>query len=134
MPRLRSTGIAELHERLAAPGDLGLEPIQAGRGADEHPLPLRAAPVEVADALGNLDHAEVLSFRAEDPDAFGAGDPDGAALVALHPVDEIALLETPRADALGEGPPVRDGAVGADVEDADMRSRRVVDIEQRFVR
>src|SRR5256714_6881274 len=94
---------------------------------------IRDLTVRSSDVCSS-DLAEVLPSRAEDPDAFGAGDPDGAALVALHPVDEIALLETPCADALGERAPVRDGAIGADVEDADVRSRRVVDIEQRLVR
>src|SRR2546430_14492626 len=82
---VRSSGLPWLHERLAPPGDLRFEPIQAGRRADEHPLPLRAAPVEVADALRNLDHAEGLSSPAKGPDPLRAGDPEGAAPVALHP-------------------------------------------------
>ena len=61
-----------------------------------------AAPVEVADVLGHLDGADVLARRVEHPHAAGAGDPDVAALVELHPVGEVADLEDARADPVGE--------------------------------
>ena len=56
--------------------------------------------MDVADALGDLDDAEVLAVGCERPDAAGAGDPDVAALVALHPVDEAAGGDVPVADVL----------------------------------
>src|SRR2546421_3660482 len=56
------------HEGFAPSRHLGLEAVEAVRCADEHPLPAGAAPVQVADALRNLDDAEVLTVRAEDPD------------------------------------------------------------------
>src|SRR2546426_5265885 len=121
------------HERLTPAGHLCLEAVEAGRGADEHPFPVRATPVDVADVLGDSDDAEVLTIRTEHPDALRARYPDVAALVALHAVDEVALLEGSRADALREHPAVRDRTVGLDVEHSDMGARRVVDVEQRLV-
>src|SRR5438132_1077584 len=72
------------HERFFAPRDLRLEAVEAVRRADEHPLPVGTAPVVVADGLRDLNGAEMLSVRAEDPDALRPRDPDVAALVALH--------------------------------------------------
>src|SRR5690349_11531522 len=87
------TSRLRVHERLAAAGDTGLEAVERRRGRDEHPLPVGAAPVDVPDTLRDLDDAEVLAVRGEDPDALRAGHPDVAALIALHPVDEAALGE-----------------------------------------
>ena len=70
---------------------------------------------------------------ADHPDALRAGDPDVAALVALHPVGD-ALLDHAGADALEEHAPVRERAVRVHVPDLDVRPRRVVDVEQRLVR
>ena len=92
-----------------------------------------AAPGEVADDLGHLDHAEVLAGRVDDPDAAGPGHPDVAALVALHTVGR-AVVDLAVADVAEEQPAVRQRAVGADVVHPDPRVRRVVDVEQRLVR
>ncbi len=70
---------------------------------------------------------------ADHPDAVGAGDVDVAALVELHPVDEAALRQVAVADVLGEHAPVRERVVRPRVEDADVRPRRVVDVELRLV-
>src|SRR5918996_2025007 len=86
--------------------DLDLDPVERGRARHEHVLPPGAAPGEVADGLGHLDHAQVLALEADHPDAAGAGHPDVAALVALHPVRD-SLLDDAAADALEEHPPVR---------------------------
>src|SRR5947209_10350474 len=94
--------VVSLHERLAATRDPGHEPVDGRRRRHEHPLPLGPAPVQIADALGDLDDAEVLAAGREDPDACGAGHPDVAAFVRLHPVDEAALREVAVADPLGE--------------------------------
>src|SRR6188472_411554 len=100
---------------------------------DEQPVPRGTAPVDVPHVLGNLDHAEVLALRAEDPDALRAGDPDVAALVELHAVDELAALELAGADAIREHLAAAQAAVGLDVEDADVGAVGVVDVEQRLV-
>src|SRR5262249_26528834 len=113
------------HERLAPRGGLRLEPVETGARADEHRAPAGAAPVEIADGLGDLDDAEVLALCAQHPDAARPRHVDVPALVALHAVDEVALLEARRPDPLGEEAPVREGAVPLDVEDPDMRVIRV---------
>src|SRR5437016_4758922 len=76
----------------------------------------------------------MLALRTEDPDAVRAGDPDVPLLVALHAVDEAALLQFAGPDLLGKDATVGDRAVGFDGEDADMRAWRVVDVQQRLVR
>src|SRR4051812_12844770 len=83
-----SFAIASLlaHVRLAPRADLGLDRIQRRRARDEQGVPVGPTPREVARVLRDLDHAEVLAGRADHPDAAGAGDPDVALLVALHPV------------------------------------------------
>src|SRR3989442_3095455 len=53
-------------------------------------------------------------------------------LVALHPVRD-AFLDHTRADALEEHPPVRDRPVRLPVEDANVGTRCVVDVQQGFV-
>src|SRR5207249_1295622 len=85
------------------------------------------------DALRNLDDSEMLTLRAEDPDALRPREPDAAALVALHPVDEIPFLQARGADVLGEHAPVCERAVALDVEDADVRPVGVVDVEEGLV-
>src|SRR6476659_8924923 len=120
------------HVRLAPRADLRLDRVERGRARDEQGVPVGTAPGEVAGVLRDLDHAEVLALGADHPDAAGAGDPDVAFLVALHPVRD-ALLDHAGADALEEHPPVRERAVGVDVVDLDPRLRRFVDVEQRLV-
>src|SRR4051794_36637926 len=66
--------------------------------ADEQLVPVRATPVEVPDVLRDLDRADVLALRREHAHAAGARDPDVAALVELHPVDEVADVERAGAD------------------------------------
>src|SRR4051812_10515653 len=48
--------------------DRALDPVQRRRPADEQLVPVRAAPVEVPDVLGDLDGADVLALRREDAD------------------------------------------------------------------
>src|SRR4051812_34700926 len=91
--------VPSAHERLAAAAHLGLDAVQGRRRRHEQPAPVGAAPVQVADALRNLDDAEMLALGREDPHTFGPGHPDVAALVALHPVHELARLEVAGADA-----------------------------------
>src|SRR5690242_12427796 len=55
------------HERLAPSRDLRLEPVEAVRRADEHPLPVGPAPVVVPDGLGDPHGAEMLPLRADRP-------------------------------------------------------------------
>src|SRR2546421_12813689 len=42
------------HEGLAPPGNFRFEAVEAGRRAHEHPLPVGAAPVQVADGFGDV--------------------------------------------------------------------------------
>src|SRR6266550_1964275 len=81
------------HERLAAAAHLGLHAVHGCAGRNEEPVPVRAAPVDVAD---------VLAARSEHPHALRARHPDVAALVALHPVDELPRRQVAGADAFGE--------------------------------
>src|SRR5256885_1371724 len=99
--------------------DLHPDPVKRGRGRHIEIAPVVAAPVEVADVLGHLDHAEVLALRADHPDAARPGDVDVASLVALHSVGD-PLLDHTRADAVEEHPPVRDRPVRLPVENADV--------------
>src|SRR5215210_7073856 len=87
------------HVRLAARADLRPDRVQRRRARDEERVPVLAAPAQVARVLGDLDHAEVLGGRGDDPDPAGAGDPDVAPLVALHPIGD-AFLDHARADSL----------------------------------
>ena len=112
---------ASPHVRELVAADLALDAVERGRGRDEQDVPVRAAPVEVADVLGHLDGADLLAVGVEDAHAARAGDPDVAALVELHPVDEVADVQVARADALGDDARVRHRAVVGDVEDADVR-------------
>src|SRR5439155_8629030 len=75
--------------------------------------------------------AEHLARRGVDPDAAGRGDPDIAALVALHAVGQAGLELG--ANAAGEDARIGERAVGFDVEGADQRLRGVVDVEQAFI-
>src|SRR6266513_677976 len=112
--------------------DLYPDPVERGRARHVEIAPVVAAPVEIADVLRHLDHAEVLGLRADHPDAAGPGDVDVASLVALHPVGD-SLLDHARADVVEEHPPVRDRAVRLPVENPDVGPRRVVDVQQRLV-
>src|SRR6266480_4180328 len=112
--------------------DLYPDPVERGRARHVEIAPVVAAPVEIADVLRHLDHAEVLGLRADHPDAAGPGDVDVASLVALHPVGD-SLLDHARADVVEEHPPVRDRAVRLPVESPDVGPRRVVDVQQRLV-
>src|SRR6266540_719006 len=122
------------HERLAASRGLRLEAVETGRRAHEHPAPVSAAPVEVADRLGDLDRAQVLAFGRDHPDACGPRHPEVPELVALHPVDEIHFLEARGADVLGQHAVARRQAVGLELEHADVCPVSIVDVEQRLVR
>src|ERR1700730_877268 len=114
------------------PRHLHRDSVQRGRARHVQVAPFLAAPVQVADVLRDLDHAEQLGLGADHPDSSGSSDVDVAALVAFHPVGD-ALLDHARADVLEKHPTVSDRPVRLPVEDADVRARRVVDVEQRFV-
>src|SRR6185436_396600 len=88
--RSRLTGLSSVVGK-AGRGHLRLDAVHGRRRGDEQRPPAGAAPAEVADVLGRLDHAEMLARRVEHPHAAGSGDPDVAALVALHPVDDAVL-------------------------------------------
>ena len=90
-----------------------------------------AAPGEIGDEFGHAHLAEQLAGRRIDPDAAGRGDPDIAALVALHAVGQAGLELG--ADAAGEDARIGERAVGFDVEDADQRLHGVVDVKQALV-
>src|SRR3954447_436089 len=80
--------------------DGALKAVHRRRRGDEQPAPVGAAPVDVAHGLGDLDRADVLSLGVEDADPARTRHPDVAALVELHPVDEVAGLEARRPDVL----------------------------------
>src|SRR6266851_7867732 len=130
---MRSICLLLMHVAELVAGDLHPYAVDRGRGRDVERAPVVVAPVDVADALRHLDRAEMLAVRREDPDAVGAGDVDVALLVELHPVDEAALRQVAVPDVLGEHAAVGKRVVRADVEHADVRARRVVDVEQRLV-
>src|SRR4051812_9737507 len=127
------------HVREAVAGDLAAQAVHRRRRGDEQPAPVRSAPVDVAHGLRHLHGAQVLALGAEDAHPEGArlapraGDPDVAALVELHAVDEVADGEVAGADAVGHDPPGAERAVVADVEGADVRPLRVVDVEDALV-
>src|SRR2546428_11783632 len=75
----------------------------------------------------------MLAGGGEAPEPVRTAHPDVAALVAFHPVDESALCEVAVSDVRGEHAAVRDRPVRLDVEDADVRVRRIVDVEERLV-
>src|SRR5918994_6589009 len=79
------------HVRLAARADLRPDRVQGCRARDEERVPVVAAPGDIARVLRDLHHAEVLAGGGDDPDPAGAGHPDVAALVALHPVGDALL-------------------------------------------
>ena len=83
--------------------------------------------------LGKASRAEMLACRIEYPDAARAGDVDVAPLVALHAVDD-AVPKFAVADVLGEDAAVAEGAVGGDIEDANVGARGIVDVEKFLVR
>src|SRR5712691_1190519 len=130
---MRSICLPLVHVAEPVSRDLHPYAVDGGRGRDVERAPVVVAPVDVADALRHLDRAEMLTVRREDPDAVGAGDVDVALLVELHPVDEATLGQVAVADVLGEHAAVGKRVVRADVEHADVRARRVVDVEQRLV-
>src|SRR4051812_9886881 len=131
---LRPSSLTESpHVGESVAGDLAGDAVDRGGRGDEQLVPVRPAPIDVADVLGDLDRADVPAAGIEDADAARPGDPDVAALVELHAVDEVADLEAARADPVGQHARVRERAVGGDVEHADVRARRVVDVQQRLV-
>src|ERR687888_1682072 len=95
------------HVAEPVPRHLHPDPIQGRRARHVQVVPVVAAPVEVADVLGHLDHAELLRVGADHPHAARAGDVDVAVLVALHPVRD-ALLDHAGADVFEEHAAVRD--------------------------
>src|SRR5436190_902415 len=113
-------------------GDVHPDPVERCRARQVELVPVVAAPVEIADVLRYLDHAEVLGLGTDHPDAAGPRHVDVAALVALHSVRN-SLFDHSRADFVQEHPAVRDRPVRLPVEDADVRARGVVDVEQRLV-
>src|SRR4051794_7643480 len=128
-----STLMGSPHVGQTVTGDLARDPVQRGRRGDEQPVPVRPAPVEVADRLGHLDGAELLALRVEHAHAARARDPDVAALVELHPVHEVAGVEVAGADAGGQHAAIGQRAVRGHVEDADVAVLGVVDVQQRLV-
>ena len=123
---------AARHVGLAPRPDLGLDSVdRMGRGQEES-AKVRTPPGEIGDLFWRAHLAEEIARRRIDPHAARRGHPDIAALVAFHAVGHT-LFER-RANAGGEDAPVRQRAVGGDVEHADQRLHRVVDIEELFVR
>src|SRR5918912_4400024 len=96
-----ATASSSAHVRETVARDLALDAVERRRAREEQPVPVRAAPVEVADVLWYLDDAEVLALRADHPHAARPGHVDVAALVALHPVGD-AFLDHARADVVEE--------------------------------
>ena len=74
----------------------------------------------------------MLPSRRDHPHPARAGDPDVAALVALHPVGD-AVLDHAAADVVEEQAAVRERPVGLHVVDPDQRSGRVVYVHERLV-
>ena len=101
-----------------------------GRGQIER-AKVSAAPGEVGDEFGHADLAEQFAGGRVDPDAAGRGDPDIAALVALHAVGQAGLELG--ANAAGEDARIGERTIGFDIEGADQRLRGVVDIKQALV-
>src|SRR5262245_44785696 len=89
------------HIWLAARADERRDRVQGRRRRDEERVPVRPAPCEVADVLGDPDRADVLARRRDHPDPTRPGHPDVPALVALHPVGD-PLFDHAAADALEE--------------------------------
>src|SRR4051794_31656401 len=127
------------HVREAVARDLAAQAVHRRRRGDEQPAPVGTAPVDVAHGLRHLHGAQVLPLGAEDahPErarlAPRAGDPDVAALVELHAVDEVADGEVAGPDPVGHDAPGAERAVVADVERADVRPLGVVDVEDALV-
>src|SRR5580658_9982357 len=121
-----------VHVRLAARPDFGCDAIDGMGGGHEQGAEIGPAPGEIGDLLRRAHFADEIARGRVDPDAAGRGDPHVPALVAFHAVWH-AFFER-RADAGSEDAPVRERAVGGDVEHADQRLRGVVDIDELFVR
>src|SRR5262245_8509655 len=128
----RSNRCLLTHVRLDPRADDGLDRIQGRRARDVEGVPILAAPREVPGDLGDEDRPEMLAAGGDDPDATRTGHPDVPALVALHPVGD-AFLEQTRAHTLEEHTPVRDAPVRAHIPDLDVRTRCVVDVEERLI-
>src|SRR3954451_6898328 len=124
---------ASPHVGKAVAADLALHAVERRRRRDEQPVPVRAAPVQVADGLRDLDGADLPALGVEDAHAAGARHPDVAALVELHPVDQVADVDVAGADVTGHHAAVGQRAVPGDVEDADVPVLGVVDVEQLLV-
>src|SRR3954452_14254118 len=121
------------HVRLAPWADLRRDRVDRRGRRNEQGVPVWPAPRMVADVLRHLNCPEVLTLRADHPEAARPGDPDVAELVAFHPVRD-ALLDHAGADALEEHAPVLERSVGVHVVDLDEGSGRVVDVELRLAR
>src|SRR5919206_3365235 len=93
---------ASPHVGKAVAADLALHAVERRRRGDEQPVPVRAAPVQVADGLGHLHGADLPAVGVEDAHAARARDPDVAALVELHAVDQAADVDVAASDALGK--------------------------------
>src|SRR4051794_9984183 len=124
---------ASPHVGKAVAADLALHAVDRGRRGDVEPVPVGPAPVQVADGLGDLHGAELPALGVEHAHAAGAGDPDVAALVELHPVDQVADVDVAGPDALGHHAAVGERAVPGHVEDADVGALGVIDVEQLLV-
>src|SRR5919204_5465078 len=64
------------HVAEPVPRDLHRDAVQRRRARHVQIAPVVAAPVEVADVLRHLDHAEQLRLGADHPDAARPGDVD----------------------------------------------------------
>src|SRR5687767_8311932 len=126
-PWAAETATSLTHVRQPAAGHERVDAVERRRRADEQLAAVLAAPREVRPALGELDRAEVLALRRDDPDPARAGHPDVAARVALHAVR--VPLEAFRVRLLEEHAPVL-GAAVAPVVDPDVHPRQVVHVEE----
>ena len=87
--------------------------------------------MQIGDELGHPDLAEERAGARIDPDAARRRDPDIAGAVAFHAVGNARLqlgTQPGGEDAIGA-----ERAVGVDVEHADQRPHRVVDVELPLV-
>jgi hypothetical protein len=73
-----------------------------------------------------------LPFAFDHPDAARTGHVDVPVLVALHAVDNT-LVVVAGADAFGEDAAAAQRPVGCEVERTDVRTRRVVHVENLLV-
>ena len=100
-------------------------------GAYEQRAPIGLAPVQIGDEFGNPHLAEKRARARIDPYAAGRRHPDIPGAVTFHAVGDPRLQFG--ADAGGENPVWAKRAVSVDIEDADQRTHRVVDIQQPLV-